>query len=67
MSTRMRLLDRRPCETFQLEVTNPDDRSTRPRGARTCPDQPIGVRPGSNRCLLTECQQALGRMIGGQS
>jgi hypothetical protein len=37
MSTRMRLPDRGPCETFQLEVANPDDAPTRPRGARICP------------------------------
>jgi hypothetical protein len=67
MSTRTRLPDRGPCETFQLEVANPDDRPTRSRGARTCPDQPNGLGPGSSRWLLTECQETLGRMLGGQS
>ena len=58
MSTRMRLPDRRPCETFQLEVANPDDRPT-------CPDQPNGAGPGISRWLLTECQQALGQIRAG--
>jgi len=67
MSTRMRLPDRRPRETFQLEVANPDDRPTRPRDARACPDQPNGAGSGINRWLLSECQDALGRMLGGRS
>jgi hypothetical protein len=37
MSTRMRFPDRRPCETFQLEVANPDDSPTRPRGRASPP------------------------------
>ena len=45
--------------------SNPDDSPTRPRGARICPDQPTGLGPGSNRWPLTECQEALGQMIGG--
>jgi hypothetical protein len=47
--------------------SNPDDRPARPRRARACPDQLSGVGPGPSRWLLTECQQALGRMIGGHS
>ena len=54
MSTRMRLPNRRLSDTFQLEVANPDDRPTRPRGARARPDQPNGVGPGPNRWLLAE-------------
>jgi hypothetical protein len=47
--------------------SNPDDRPTRPRGARTCLHQPNGLGPKSNRWPLTECQQALGPMPRGQS